>query len=167
MDTFLGQIMLVGFDFVPRGWAMCNGQLLSISQNTALFSLLGTQYGGDGQSTFALPDLRGRVPVHKGQGPGLRTYTQGETGGTESVTLTTNNLPSHAHPLIGATEQSTDRPSGNVAPAVGGAYGRPSVSAGMTSMTGPAGNGQPVENRPPFLAMNYIIALEGIFPSRQ
>lgn len=166
MDAFLGQIMLVGFDFVPRGWALCNGQLLSIAQNSALFALLGTQYGGDGQSTFALPDLRGRVPVHKGQGPGLRSYTQGETGGTESVTLTTNNLPPHAHPLIGATDQSTDRPSGNVAPAIGGAYGDPSVSAVSAGMTGPAGNEQPVENRSPFLVLNYVIALEGIFPSR-
>ena len=166
MEPIIGQIMLVGFNFVPGGWASCNGQLLSIAQNQALFSLLGTQYGGNGHTTFALPDLRGRVPVHQGQGPGLSNYFQGQAGGTETVTLTTNNLPPHAHPLIGATEQSTDRPSGNVAPAVGGAYGRPSVNAGMTSMTGAAGNGQPVENRPPFLVMNYVIALEGIFPSR-
>lgn len=167
MEPFVGQIILVGFNFPPTGWALCNGQLLSIAQNQALFALLGTTYGGNGMHTFGLPDLRGRIPVHFGQGTGLSDYTQGDAGGTESVTLTTNNLPPHAHPLIGATEQSTDRPSGNVAPAVGGAYGRPSVNAGMTSMTGAAGNGQPVENRSPYLVMNYIIALEGIFPSRQ
>lgn len=165
MEPFLGQIMLVGFDFVPSGWASCNGQLLPIAQNSALFALLGTQYGGDGRSTFALPDLRGRAPVHKGQGPGLRSYTQGEIGGTESVTLTTNNLPPHAHSLNGpAAEQTTDRPFGKVAPAVGGAYGVPSESPGTT---GVAGNGQPVEHRSPYLVMNYVIALTGIFPSRE
>lgn len=165
MEPFLGQIMLVGFNFVPRGWASCSGQLLSIAQNSALFSLLGTQYGGNGQTTFALPDLRGRTPVHQGNGPGLSNYTPGDAGGTESVTLTTNNLPPHAHSLNGpAAEQTTDRPSGKVAPAVGGAYGVPSEIPGTT---GVAGNGQPVENRSPYLVMNYVIALEGIFPSRE
>lgn len=165
MEPFIGQIMLVGFNFVPRGWASCNGQLLSIAQNSALFSLLGTTYGGNGQTTFGLPDLRGRAPVHFGQGPGLSSYTQGEIGGTESVTLTMNNLPPHAHSINGpAAEQTTDRPSGTVAPAIGGSYGVPSESVGMT---GVAGNGQQVENRPPYLVLNYVIALEGIFPSRE
>lgn len=165
MEPFIGQIMLVGFNFVPRGWASCNGQLLSIAQNSALFSLLGTTYGGNGQTTFGLPDLRGRAPVHFGQGPGLSSYTQGEIGGRESVTLTMNNLPPHAHSLNGpAAEQTTDRPSGTVAPAIGGSYGVPSESVGTT---GVAGNGQPVEHRSPYLVMNYVIALTGIFPSRE
>lgn len=163
MEPFLGQIMLVGFNFAPKGWAFCNGQLLSIAQNTALFSLLGTQYGGNGHVTFALPDLRGRAPVHQGEGAGLSDYTVGEIGGQERFTLTSPQLPPHVHSLNGpAAEQTTDRPSGTVAPAIGGSYGVP----GSAGMTGVAGNGQPVEHRSPFLVMNYVIALEGIFPSR-
>src|SRR5690625_4414253 len=102
MDTFIGTIQLFAFDFVPRGWAACNGQLLPISQHTALYSLLGTQYGGDGRTTFGLPDLRGRVPLGQGQGPGLASYAVGETGGAETTTLTTEQLPAHTHAVNSA-----------------------------------------------------------------
>lgn len=164
MDPFIGQIMLVGFNFAPKGWALCNGQLLSIQQNTALFSLLGTQYGGNGATTFGLPDLRGRVPIHQGQGPGLSHRQIGEYGGQETATLSINNLPPHTHSLLGtATEQTTDRPSATVAPAIGNAYGQPT---GSPQQTGISGAGQPFSTTAPFLTMNYVIALQGIFPSR-
>lgn len=163
MDPILGQIMLVGFTFVPRGWAACDGQLLPIMQNQALFSLLGTTYGGDGRTTFALPDLRGRAPIHVGYGPGLSSYTLGESGGSESVTLTSGNLPQHLHGTKYAKEQTTDRPGPDVYPAPGGSYG---PASGEGSPTSAVGGGQPAENRSPFLAMRYVIALEGIYPSR-
>ena len=169
-DNFLGEIRMVGFTFAPRGWAFCNGQLMPISQNTALFSLLGTTYGGDGQSTFALPDLRGRVPIHFGQAPGLSNYVQGEVTGTEAVTLTTNELPSHAHsvaPLTSKNEQTTNRPDGAY-PTVGGIYasgqnGNAPMAATPSAATG--GN-QPHPNLQPLLVVNFVIALTGIFPSR-
>lgn len=163
MDPILGQIMLVGFTFVPRGWAACDGQLLPIAQNQALFALLGTTYGGNGMTTFALPDLRGRSPIHVGQGPGLSEYIPGQTAGSETVTLTSSNLPSHAHGTKYASEQTTDRPGPDVYPAPGGSYG-PAYREGAP--TAVVGGGQPVENRSPVLAMRYIIALEGVFPSR-
>lgn len=163
MDPFIGQIMLVGFQFVPRGWAACDGQLLPIAQNQALFALLGTTYGGNGMTTFALPDLRGRSPIHAGEGPGLSRYDQGQTAGSETVTLASSNLPPHAHGTKYASEQTTDRPGPDVYPAPGGSYG-PAYREG--SPTAVVGGGQPVENRSPVLAMRYIIALEGIFPSR-
>lgn len=164
MEPFLGQIMLVGFNFAPRGWALCDGQLLPINQNTALFSLLGTQFGGNGTTTFGLPDLRGRVPLHQGQGPGLSRRIVGEIGGQETVTLSNNNLPPHTHSLLGAAaEQTTDRPSATVSPAIGNSYGLPS---GAPQQTGVSGAGQPFSTASPFLTMNYIIALEGIYPSR-
>lgn len=141
---------------------MCNGQLLPIAQNTALFSLLGTMYGGDGRVNFALPDLRGRAPIGVGEGPGLSNRRQGEVGGVESVTLHQSQMPSHEHDVRGAGTQSTDRPTG-MAPAEGGSYGRASVVMAPTTTSG--GN-QPHANMQPYLAMNYIIALEGIFPSR-
>lgn len=162
MDPFIGQIMLVGFTLVPKGWAACDGQLLPIAQNQALFALLGTTYGGNGTTTFGLPDLRGRSPIHAGQGPGLSRYNPGQTAGSESVALTPNNLPAHAHGTTYASEQTTDRPGPDVYPAPGGSYG-PAYREG--SPTSPAGEAQPIENRSPVLAMRYIIALEGIFPS--
>lgn len=164
MDPFIGQIMLVGFNFAPRGWALCNGQLLSIAQNSALFALLGIQFGGDGRTTFGLPDLRGRAPIHYGAGPGLSNYSMGEMGGSESAQLTVSNLPPHTHSLPApAGEQLTDRPSASVSPAIGNAYGQPSGVAGATGVTG---GSTPFDIRTPFLAMSYVIALEGIFPSR-
>src|SRR6266568_7692053 len=102
-QPFLGQVQPYGFGFAPRNWALCNGQILSIAQNTALFALLGTMYGGNGQTTFALPDLRGRVPIHMGQGPGLSSYVEGQVGGTENVTLLADQLPPHGHTVAGAS----------------------------------------------------------------
>ena len=174
MTPFLGQIMCVGFNFAPVGWAMCNGQLMSIAQNTALFALLGTTYGGDGISTFALPDLRSRVPIGMGQGPGLSPYVQGQMGGTETVTLTTNNLPSHSH-LVNATSNpgSASHPNGQLLASSGAAaiYDPGTGGNGVDSQlapnaVAPTGGGQPIPNIPPYNAMNWIIALQGIFPSR-
>lgn len=159
-DPYIGQIIMVGFTYAPPGWAMCDGQLLPIFQNTALFSLLGTTYGGDGRTTFAVPDLRGKFPLHAS----VMRYL-GSTGGQETVTLQTQQLPSHGHTLQAAVDQTTDRPAG-AAPARGGSYGPP---AGGTQMvqSGPTGGNQPHENMPPYLALNFMIALEGIFPPRQ
>ncbi len=164
-EPFLGSILLFAGNFAPSGWAMCNGQILPISQNTALFSILGTTYGGNGQTTFALPDLRSRVPVGFGQGVGLSPYSEGQTGGVESITLTTNQIPGHQHlqPASNADE-GTNRPNSAV-PAKGGVYATASDGSALAP-TSSAGGGQAHENRQPFLAMNYIIALEGIFPSR-
>lgn len=163
MEGYIGTILLVAYNFTPRFWAPCNGQLLSISQNTALFALIGTTYGGDGQTTFALPDLRGRVAAHVGQGPGLSNLRIGEHGGAESVTLTQANLPPHAHGLpASSAEQTTDRAQSG-APARGGAYGSPDTISGQTGSVGAA---VPVALRDPYLALQYIICVEGIFPSR-
>jgi microcystin-dependent protein len=168
-EPFIGQITIFAGNFAPRGWAFCHGQLLPIAQNTALFSLLGTIYGGDGRTTFALPDLRGRAPIHFGQGPGLSNYNLGELGGVESVTLLAAQMPVHTHTLVGANV-----PANNTAP--GGqlmAETREDAYAGAAqpvamdpSAVGAAGGSQPHENRPPYLAINYIIALVGIYPSR-
>jgi microcystin-dependent protein len=168
-SPFLGQIMLVGFNFPPQGWASCDGQLLAIAQNDALFALLGTTYGGDGQATFALPDLRGRVPIHQGTGPN-GTWTIGEVRGVETVTLTLNQMAAHNHTFglaATSTEPTTDRPD-NSYPAVGGYYAAASTS-GVT-MPAPtiasAGGTQPHGNMQPYLGINFIIAVEGIFPSQ-
>jgi microcystin-dependent protein len=160
---FIAQITLFAGNFAPRGWAFCNGQILSIAQNTALFSILGTTYGGNGQTTFALPDLRSRVPLHPGQGPGLSTYDLGQQAGVETVTLTANELPAHSHTSqVSSAEQTTNRAESGV-PAKGGVYG-PADTAGPAG--GVAGGNQPHTNVQPYLALNFIIALEGIFPSR-
>ena len=179
MEPFLGQIQLFGFNFAPRGWAMCNGQLLSISQNTALFSLLGTTYGGDGRTTFGLPDLRGRVPLGMGHGPGLSDHRQGSQGGAETTSIGVQNMPNHNHGLsqakvtipVSGDDASQDEAEGhflangqfyhNAADAV---YGTGPIS--VTGSSDPAGGGQPTNNMQPFIAMNYCIALMGIFPSR-
>lgn len=166
-EPFIGQIQAFGFNFAPRGWAQCNGQILSIAQNTALFSLLGTTYGGNGQTTFALPDLRGRVSMNQGQGPGLANYTIGQVAGEESVTLNTQQMPLHGHALNAstATKVGSD-PSGNI---LGGAAiyiaGSPDAVMSQTSI-GPNGGSQPHDNMQPYLVLNWCIALEGIFPSR-
>jgi len=169
-EPFLGEIKMVGFNFAPRGYALCNGQILSISQNTALFSLLGTTYGGNGQTTFALPDLRGRVPIHQGQGPGLSNYTMGQQSGVETVTLSTTQIPPHGHTVNASTTADSKNPAGNV-PAVTGAGSSyaaaptPGVVMNASMVTG-GGGGQPHDNRQPSLCINVVIALEGIFPSR-
>ncbi|MCB1863769.1 MAG: phage tail protein, partial [Gammaproteobacteria bacterium] len=160
----------------PRGYAFCDGSLLAISQNTALFSLLGTTYGGDGRTTFALPDLRGRVAIHRGNGPGLSNYIQGQKGGEETVTLTTAQMPSHNHP---ATAHAVT-PGGNSNDAAGNFWADDAGSASATYHAGPAnaamnagavttantGGSQAHPNVQPYLVINYIIALVGVFPSR-
>ena len=168
-DPFIGEVMMFAGNFAPLGWADCNGQLLSINQNQALFSLLGTTYGGDGIQTFALPDLRGRTPVHAGSGPGMSTRTLGETGGSESVTLSAAQMPSHTHTLRAAAAASTGTPGSTVALAqTSGAkvYRAPSNPATMGNGLASAGGGQPHDNRQPYLGVRFIMALEGIYPSR-
>lgn len=171
-EPLLGQIMCAGFNFAPRGWAELNGQLIPIAQNTALFALLGTQYGGNGQTTFALPDMRGRMLLHAGQGPGLSPRDQGETGGSESNSLAVVNLPSHAHTFapLGSTNDATSvSPAGKVAASKARTtlYADPTnvvaQAAGTTSATG---NGVPFNTMQPFLTVKCFIAMEGIFPSR-
>ena len=174
-EPFLGEIRIFGGNFAPVGWALCNGALLQISQNTALFSILGTTYGGDGVRTFALPDLRGRVVVGFGQGPGLSAYAQGQIGGAESQTLTTAQMPLHSHSVGASETASTSDPKGGVPAKVVGAqvgsaphvYGAaPDGTAMNSAMIGSSGSGQPFSILQPYLVINYIIALQGIFPSR-
>ncbi|MEZ4701043.1 MAG: tail fiber protein [Rhodothermales bacterium] len=155
-DPFVGEVRLVGFNFCPRGWTEASGQLLPIAQYQALFSLYGTIYGGDGQTTFALPDLRGRAPIHEGQGAGLQTYTMGQRGGAESITLTPNEIPSHAHAF---TELSS---ANGTEEGIVLRSGAGDQQASTTSVGGSQGH----ENRPPYLVMRYCVALEGIYPSR-
>jgi len=171
-DPFIAEIKMFGGNFAIRGFAMCSGQILSIAQNTALFSILGTTYGGNGQTTFALPDLRGRVPIHFGQGPGLANVSLGEVAGQSTVTLLTTQIPAHTHSL-GCTDATADSasPSSNVpasdAAGVTGAYSSAPPSATMNpAAIAPAGGSQPHNNMQPYLGINFIIALEGIFPSR-
>jgi microcystin-dependent protein len=172
-ETFLAEIRIFAGNFAPRGWALCNGQLLPIAQNTALFSLLGTQYGGNGQTTFALPNLSDSVPIGSGQGPGLTDRSQGEVGGSESVTLLNNEIPSHTHtPSVGSAAGSSADPTNAVWTVPPGrrpvaAYGGVTNTVSMYTMAiQPAGASQPHNNMQPYLALNFIIALEGIFPSR-
>ncbi len=174
MEPFIGQLMLVGFNFAPKGWALCNGQLLSISQNTALFSLLGTTYGGDGITTFALPDLRGRSPIGFGQGPGLSNYVQGEASGTENTTLLVTNMPAHNHSIVANNGTgNTNSPEGAFLAGYGsamppeGPYTNASPNTTLNpAAVGVAGQNQPFSILSPFLVLNWIIALEGIYPSR-
>jgi microcystin-dependent protein len=168
-DSFVGEIKLVPYNFAPTGFALCNGQILPIAQNTALFSLLGTMYGGNGQTTFALPDLRGRVAISAGQGPGLSPRDQGETGGSESVTLTPQEMPAHNHLVnVSANPGTTVVAAGNHlnASTYGPAYSPTSAATMPANSVGEVGGSQPHENRQPYLTMNYIIALQGIFPPR-
>ena len=171
-EPFLGEIYLSGINFAPRGYAICAGQILSIAQNTALFSLLGTTYGGNGQTTFALPDLRGRVPVGQGQGPGLANKTLGEVAGVEAVTLIATQMPAHTHPLKAVKEVGDASDPTNALLANTGALDReykstPGTSTTMSSAAiGVTGGSQPHDNMPPYLVLNMYIAMEGIFPSR-
>jgi microcystin-dependent protein len=178
-QPFVGQIALFPYTFAPRGWAFCAGQLLPISQNTALFSLLGTFYGGDGKSTFALPDLQGRVPIGAGQGPGLSSYTLGEEAGVENVSLLSSELPGHNHTLFATTDVgATATASGNqlATPQVGSPHtgftkgNVYSSTAPNTSLAGTAlsltGAGLPHNNLQPYLVLQYCVALQGIFPAR-
>jgi microcystin-dependent protein len=175
-NQFLGQLMLVGFNFAPYGWAQCQGQLLPISSNTALFSLLGTQYGGDGRGTFALPNLQGRCALGAGQGPGLSQYDMGQAGGSTTVTLDSTNIPSHTHTVRATDSRATtvSSPSGNffskVDTAVGNIYDSsptaPFAAMGASTLSPWTGNNLPHNNMMPFLVLNWIIAMEGVFPAR-
>lgn len=167
-EPFLSEIRIMSFNFAPKGWATCNGQQLPINQNQALFSLLGTTYGGNGQTTFALPDLRGRVPIHEGSG-----HTLGETGGTEAVTVIASQMPLHTHLLSGNNAQNTnaglvDDPIGNYWANAGKTiFNTGAGNAAMSPQTvSSVGGSQPHENRSPFLTLNFCIALQGIFPSQ-
>lgn len=176
MDPYLAQIIFFAGNFAPRNWAFCQGQLLSIASNTALFSLLGTTYGGDGRTTFALPDFRGRTAVGTGSGPGLSDYQLGEQGGAEQLTLTVNQMPSHTHTVtpqvaVSTGNGTTDEPDGNVlagtsSPTYAAASSANGKLAGASATETPAGGNQPIGIRQPFLAMNYIICTQGIYPSR-
>ena len=167
---FIGQVIPVPYNFAPNGWALCNGQLLSISQNSALFSLLGTNFGGDGKSTFGLPNLQGRTAVCAGQGTGLSIYSVGQTGGSDSGTLNLNQLAAHSHGALAfGRAGDTNSPSGAdwAKPVTDTPYGTSTPPGAMSASTiSSFGGGQPHENRQPFLVLNYIIALQGIFPSR-
>src|SRR5690242_16195919 len=174
-DTpFLGCIFMFAGNFAPRGYALCQGQILPIAQNTALFSLLGTTFGGNGQTTFALPDLRSRAAVGVGQGPGLSNIDLGEVAGTESVTLTINNLPSHNHTVGCDSTGSSSLSPGGCIPGLSDnrnaevtIYSAATPNATMNpAMIGNTGGNQPIGIRNPYLGLNFIIALEGIYPSR-
>jgi microcystin-dependent protein len=169
-DAFVGEIRQFGFNFAPTGWAQCNGQLIAISQNTALFSLLGTTYGGNGTTTFALPNLQGRVPLQAGQAPGLSNRDLGEMGGAEAVTLLTNQTPGHFHPAFCNSGDGNDYgPAGNFwAQDVGGGLEYDNTGGGQMAAgaVGISGGGVPHSNLQPYQVLNYCIALRGIFPPR-
>lgn len=168
MDPILGTITLFGGNFEPKGWAFCNGQQLSIAQNSALFSLLGTMYGGDGITTFGLPDLRGRVPVHAGHGVGLTARSPGESFGAEQVTLKPTQVPPHSHELsVANVSGDLDRPAGAMLARSPGFTENTTVTVALNPLSiAPAGGGLPHDNLQPSLCLNYIIALDGIYPSR-
>jgi microcystin-dependent protein len=177
-DQFVGEIRMVGFNFAPVGWALCDGSLLPVSQYQALFALLGTMFGGNGTTTFGLPDLRGRAPVGMGNGPGLTTITQGEQAGNESVSISSAQMPMHTHVVsvagIETTGASTPSNTNNVLGASGAGVGSATIYSTALktpvalnpAQVGTAGSGQPLPIRGPFIGTNFIIALTGIFPSR-
>lgn len=178
-QPYVGQMMMFAGTFAPAGWMLCQGQLVPISENETLFNLIGTTYGGDGQSTFALPDMQGRIPIHMGTGGGLSTYVIGQSGGTETVTLTTQQIPAHNHMLqvsSGTGGGSSNKPSGIIADQAGTVPGggqlflyAPGNSPGQTTIApqtvGPAGGSQPHENIQPIITMSWIISLFGVYPS--
>jgi len=171
-DPFVAEIRIFPFNFAPKGWAWCDGQLLPLSQNTALFSLLGTTYGGNGKSNFALPDLQGRAPMHPGQGPGLSLHDLGETGGSETVTLLESEIPAHSHALRASTDDADQLQASSARSLArsidGSAY--QSSNAGLVSLApealAPAGGDQPHNNLMPYLTFYFCIALQGVFPPR-
>jgi microcystin-dependent protein len=168
-DPFVAEIRIFPFNFAPKGWAWCDGQLMPLSQNTALFSLLGTTYGGDGKSTFALPDLEGRAPMHPGQGPGLSLHDLGETGGSETVSLLESEIPGHAHLARGSTDDDdSTQPAANSYGGLTVAYApAASATAAMAPESlAPAGGDQPHNNLMPYLTLYFNIALQGVFPPR-
>jgi microcystin-dependent protein len=170
-DQFVAEIRILACNFPPTGWAFCNGQLLPISQNTALFSLLGTTYGGDGKSNFALPDLQGQVPMHPGQASTGTLYDLGQTGGTETVALLESELPSHRHTMradtIDPADTNVPNPSASFALSTGGTLYQATSNTQLSPGTlAPAGGGLPHNNMQPYLTLNFCIALQGIFPPR-
>jgi microcystin-dependent protein len=166
-QPFIGELRMFGGNFAPAGWALCDGQLLAIAENDALFALIGTTYGGDGQTTFGLPDLRGRIPVHEGNGS-----IQGQMSGVESVTLSVGQIPAHNHPLLGSSANATTTsPAGNVpgtsAEVTVFAYGTDNPPTTLaTQSVSPAGGSQPHDNFQPYVCVNFIISLFGIFPTQ-
>lgn len=178
VNPYIGQIAIFAGNFAPRDWALCNGQLLAISEHAALFSILGTTYGGDGRTTFALPDLRGRTPIGTGQGSGLTDRTLGTKGGAETVTLNTSQMPSHTHPgKLSIEEGVRDTPQANDIPAVTTmtsglatvklkSFGPETSNSVDSGSTGSTGGGQAHNNMQPYVTLNYCIALNGIYPSR-
>ena len=173
-DPFVSEISIVGFNFAPRGWALCNGQLIPIPQNTALFSLLGTTYGGDGSTTYGLPNLQDRAPLHPGQGPGLTPRSWGEVGGSNTVTLLASEMPTHSHSASSSSQAGTSNSPASRIWAKTEALGTdqahyaatpPSVAMSPQAI-GPVGGGQAHNNMPPYLALNFCIALQGVFPQR-
>ena len=170
-EPFLGQIKMFGGNFAPRGWALCDGQLLPISQNQSLYSILGTTYGGDGRTSFALPDLRGRVSIHQGDGPGLSSYSLGNRSGVEHVTLTDNEIPAHNHKVEANPDPGNSPSPVNAIPGAEAAavdlWSTNATNGDMKASTiQNTGGGQQHENRQPYLVVNFIIALQGLFPSR-
>jgi len=173
MDPFVAEIRIFPFNFAPKGWAFCDGQIMPLSQNTALFSLLGTTYGGDGKSNFALPNMQGNAPMHPGQGPGLSLHDLGETGGSETVSLLESEIPSHTHALMASsTNSSKPSPGGNALTRVqsGATPYAPAAGAPLAQFSGsalaPAGGDQPHNNMQPYLTLNFCIALQGVYPPR-
>jgi microcystin-dependent protein len=171
MDPFVAEIRIFPFNFAPKGWAFCNGQIMPLSQNTALFSLLGTTYGGDGKSNFALPNMQGNAPMHPGQGPGLSLHDLGETGGSETVTLQQSEIPAHSHALQASNADGTAQsPAGQLyAGGTGGIvpYATPGALTQLSpNALAPAGGGLPHNNMQPYLTLNFNIALQGVYPPR-
>jgi microcystin-dependent protein len=169
-QPYVGEIRIFAGNFAPAGWMFCEGQTLPISQNETLFQLIGTTYGGDGQSTFRLPDLRGRLPLHMGNGSTGTTYTIGQTAGAESVTLTTQQIPAHSHPLLASLNNAgASSPANNLTGQVGATqiYREAAPTNPMSPVSvAPVGGSQPHDNRQPFLCLHFIISLFGIFPSQ-
>ena len=170
-DPFVAEIRIFPFNFAPKGWAWCDGQLMPLSQNTALFSLLGTTYGGNGKSNFALPDLQGRAPMHPGQGPGLSLHDLGETGGSETVTLLESEIPVHAHAEMASQQEGNVREPIGQNPAAGvGGVAQYAAAGSLTQMApvtiAPTGGDQPHNNLMPYLTFYFNIALQGVFPPR-
>jgi len=173
MDPFVAEIRIFPFNFAPKGWAFCDGQLLPLSQNTALFSLLGTTYGGNGKSNFALPDLQGRAPMHPGQGPGLSLHDLGETGGSETVSLLESEIPSHAHAMRASTDPADNNvPAGKMVAKPAGRGNNLFLTATSPlnqlndQILAPAGGDQPHNNMQPYLTFYFCIALQGVYPPR-
>lgn len=171
MDPFVAEIRIFPFNFAPKGWAFCDGQILPLSQNTALFSLLGTTYGGDGKSNFALPNMQGNAPMHPGQGPGLSLHDLGETGGSETVSLLESEIPSHSHVASGSAQDGTDQSpvSELFANGIGVGFLAPAnnpLTQMSPNMLAPVGGDQPHNNMQPYLTLNFCIALQGVYPPR-